>query len=60
MHAYKVYIQSLQMIQGGGHNPSAHVKKCHAPKFDCAAVACKLVGPEEREGWRLQNWCSRQ
>jgi len=60
MHTYKGYIQSLQIVQGGNQHPDSTPRECHAPEFDCTPVTRKPVGSEGREGWRLQNWCSRQ
>ena len=60
MHTYKGYIQSLQIVQGGNQHPDSTLDNAMLPRFDCAPVARKPVGSEGREGWRLQNWCSRQ
>jgi len=60
MHTYKgLYKKSTENPRRRPHLVFTR-EKCHAPEFDCAAVTRKLVGPEVREGWRLQNWCSRQ
>lgn len=60
MHTYKGYIQSLQIVQGGNQHPDSTPENAMLPSLIALPLLANRLVRKEREGWRLQNWCSRQ